>query len=46
MHTIRVALHKPKEALWELERLLGVQLLSERPPAPSSAPSGTARASL
>jgi epoxide hydrolase-like predicted phosphatase len=32
MHTIRVGLHRATEALWELERLLGVALLAERPP--------------
>lgn len=35
MHTIRVELNKSKEALWALERLLGVELIQERPPAPA-----------
>ena len=33
MHTIRVELNRSKEALWELERLLGVTLIADRPPA-------------
>jgi len=33
MHTIRVELNRAKEALWQLERLLNVHLLAERPPA-------------
>ena len=33
MHTIRVELNRSKEALWELERLLGVTLITDRPPA-------------